>query len=342
MRYRLGDVCSRLSSGKTISASAVADAGLYPVYGANGLRGYTNSSNFKGQCALIGRQGAYCGNVKYFSGEGYITEHAVVLQANGLADTQYLAYRLSILDLGRLSGQSAQPGLSVKDLSNQIVDLPSLDVQRSVANLLSALDRKIALNRRKIATLEKMAKEIYEYSLKDHQNIEICKVSDIVNVRTGKMDANFATPLGKYPFFTCSDQVLRCDELAFRGSAVLLAGNGNFGVKFYDGEFNAYQRTYVLIPHNTDMFGTLYCAVKRMSEVLSSKSAGSIVKFITKGDVESINVPYHRTMGLKINACLKQILALEKSSSSLMELRDFLLPLLMNGQVQVGELYGAD
>lgn len=163
MRYRLGDVCSRLSSGKTISASAVADAGLYPVYGANGLRGYTNSSNSKGQCALIGRQGAYCGNVKYFSGEGYITEHAVVLQANCLADTQYLAYRLSILELGRLSGQSAQPGLSVKDLSNQIVDLPSLDVQRSVANLLSALDRKIALNRKKIATLEKMAKEIYDY-----------------------------------------------------------------------------------------------------------------------------------------------------------------------------------
>ena len=85
------------------------------------------------------------------------------------------------------------------------------------------------------------------------------------------------------------------------------------------------------------MFGTLYCAVKRMSEVLSSKSAGSIVKFITKGDVESINVPYHRTMGLKINACLKQILALEKSSSSLMELRDFLLPLLMNGQARIGD-----
>ena len=266
---------------------------------------------------------------------------ALIRPDKSVLDEDFAFYLVSSKTVrNQLGAQSQQTKIrhsSPDKIKDCWVFVPSLSVQKSIGSFLKCLDRKIALNRRKIATLEKMAKEIYEYSLKDHQNIEICKVSDIVNVRTGKMDANFATPLGKYPFFTCSDQVLRCDELAFRGSAVLLAGNGNFGVKFYDGEFNAYQRTYVLIPHNTDMFGTLYCAVKRVSEVLSSKSAGSIVKFITKGDVESINVPYHRTMGLKINACLKQILALEKSSSSLMELRDFLLPLLMNGQVKVGE-----
>ena len=77
--YTLGSICSRLSSGKGIPASQVHDVGAYPVYGGNGLRGFTDHSNFTGECAIIGRQGAFCGNVRYFSGEAYMTEHAVVV-----------------------------------------------------------------------------------------------------------------------------------------------------------------------------------------------------------------------------------------------------------------------
>lgn len=113
----LGDVCSRLSSGKNIRSSEVAACGRYPVYGGNGLRGYTDKKNFSGECAIIGRQGAFCGNVRFFSGEAYMTEHAVVVQAGKLNNTHYLSYLLSKMNLGQLSGQSAQPGLSVKTLS---------------------------------------------------------------------------------------------------------------------------------------------------------------------------------------------------------------------------------
>lgn len=144
--YSLGDVCTRLSSGKAIPAVKVTDAGAYPVMGGNGLRGYTDSYNFEGDCAIIGRQGAACGNVRFFSGKAYMTEHAVVTCANGEHDTHYLAYLLATMDLGRLSAQSAQPGLSVKTLAKQIVDLPPLVVQQRTVELLGKLDSKIALN----------------------------------------------------------------------------------------------------------------------------------------------------------------------------------------------------
>ena len=77
MKFELEQVCSRLSSGKGIPANQVFDSGEYPVYGGNGLRGYTSHSNFEGECAIIGRQGAFCGNVRFFSGKAYMTEHAV-------------------------------------------------------------------------------------------------------------------------------------------------------------------------------------------------------------------------------------------------------------------------
>lgn len=144
--YSLGSVCSRLSSGKGIPASQVFDSGAYPVYGGNGLRGFTDHSNFDGECAIIGRQGAFCGNVRYFAGEAYMTEHAVVTCANEHNSTRYLAYLLSTMNLGRLSGQSAQPGLSVKTLSLQKVKLPSKETQNRIVSVLAALDEKIVAN----------------------------------------------------------------------------------------------------------------------------------------------------------------------------------------------------
>ena len=144
--YALGDVCSRLRSGKGIPAAKIFDSGPYPVMGGNGLRGYTDTYNFEGDCAIIGRQGAACGNVRFFSGKAYMTEHAVVTVANAEHDTHFLAYLLSTMDLGRLSAQSAQPGLSVKTLAKQIVELPSLEVQRRIVAILGKLDEKIALN----------------------------------------------------------------------------------------------------------------------------------------------------------------------------------------------------
>ena len=95
--YNLGDVCSRLRSGKGIKFELVSDKGTYPVIGGNGARGYTESSNFNGCCGIIGRQGAYCGNVRYFEGEAYMTEHAVVVVGNEIADTHYLTCLLSLI-----------------------------------------------------------------------------------------------------------------------------------------------------------------------------------------------------------------------------------------------------
>jgi len=147
-KFELGNVCSRLSSGKNIKASMISDIDEYVVYGGNGVRGYTSNFNFEGECAIIGRQGAYCGNVRYFKGKAYMTEHAIVVCANQEHSTRYLSYVLSAMNLGRLSGQSAQPGLSVKTLSTQIVTMPPLETQKKIVAVISSIDNKIENNNR--------------------------------------------------------------------------------------------------------------------------------------------------------------------------------------------------
>ena len=135
-RVRLGEICERLSSGKSIKAAEVQDSGAYPVIGGNGLRGYAERYNFDGECAVIGRQGAACGNVRFHSGKAYMTEHAVVAVANESNDSHYLAYLLSTMSLG----------LSVKTLSKQEIDLPSLEKQRQVVEVIGSIDAKIGVN----------------------------------------------------------------------------------------------------------------------------------------------------------------------------------------------------
>lgn len=159
----IGEVCDRFSSGKNISSSKITAVGKYPVFGGNGLRGYTDSYNFEGECAIIGRQGAYCGNVRYFCGKAYMTEHAIVACANNDNSTGYLAYKLSLMNLQQYQGQSAQPGLSVNTLSKVKIDMPEKDIQTKIFSTLKAIDDKIQINNNINAELEKMAKTIYDY-----------------------------------------------------------------------------------------------------------------------------------------------------------------------------------
>lgn len=146
--YKIGDLFSHFKSGKGIKANEIFSKGQYPVFGGNGLRGYTTHCNFEGDCAIIGRQGAFCGNVRYFKGKAYMTEHAIIAVANENNNTRFLAYLLGLMKLGRFSGQSAQPGLSVTELAKQLITVPMLSVQNKIADILSALDDKIELNRR--------------------------------------------------------------------------------------------------------------------------------------------------------------------------------------------------
>ena len=160
--YRLGDLFIRFSSGKNLTSEKIFDKGEYPVYGGNGLRGYTSEYNFDGECIIIGRQGAKCGNIHYFNGKGYMTDHAIVGVSKNGHDSRFLSYALTALDLNRLSGQAAQPGLAVSMLKKQKIQLPSSENQFRIAEIISVYDNLIDTNNKRIKLLEQMAENLYK------------------------------------------------------------------------------------------------------------------------------------------------------------------------------------
>ena len=162
-KYKLGDLLSEFHAGKAIQTENVKNKGAYPVYGGNGQRGYTDSYNQDGEYLIIGRQGAYCGNVRYNIGKAYLTEHAIVGQAKENHNPIYIALKLSLMKLSQLQGQSAQPGLSVNTLSCISMEMPPKEIQDKIADIMLKLDRKIELNKQINDNLEAMAKQLYDY-----------------------------------------------------------------------------------------------------------------------------------------------------------------------------------
>ena len=154
----INDVCSEFKSGKNIKADSISESGEYPVYGGNGIRGYTSSYNHEGLYVLIGRQGALCGNVRSVNGKTYITEHAIAAAGNEKSNTSFLHYLFLKMNLGQYSDQSAQPGLAVNKLLKLEVSLPPISEQKKIAKLLSLLDERIATQNKIIDKLQSLIK----------------------------------------------------------------------------------------------------------------------------------------------------------------------------------------
>ena len=156
--FLINDVCSEFKSGKNIKADSVFECGEYPVYGGNGLRGYTSSYNHEGSYVLIGRQGALCGNVRSVYGKTYITEHAIAVAGNEKSNTNFLHYLFLKMNLGQYSDQSAQPGLAVNKLLKLKVALPIISEQTKIAKFLSLLDERIATQSKIIEKMQTLIK----------------------------------------------------------------------------------------------------------------------------------------------------------------------------------------
>ena len=159
---KLGELCTEFKSGDFIRAEEIEFSGPYPVYGGNGLRGYTDRYNHDGEYALIGRQGALCGNMNFSFGKAYFTEHAVAVKADKFNDTRFLFYCFGNMNLGQYSGQSAQPGLAVGNLVELKTLVPSKPEQEKISATLTHLDALITLHQRKLEKLKTIKKSMLE------------------------------------------------------------------------------------------------------------------------------------------------------------------------------------
>lgn len=354
--YTIGQICSRFSSGKNITAKSIGETGLYPVYGGNGLRGYTSTSNFKGECSIIGRQGAYCGNVKYIDGEAYMSEHAIVAVTNNEHDNRYFSYKLGLLKLGRFSGQAAQSGLSVGMLSKLRMEMPSLSIQKKIASILSAYDSLIENNKKRIKLLEQMAENLYKewfvrFRFPGHETAEfeggvpkgwrIEKLGNVANIRTGKCNREDAEEGGIFPLFDRSQEVKKSNTWFMDCEAIIVPGEGtSFTPRYYEGKFNLHQRCYCVEPRQKGTGKFLFYMLMFNKAYFLSVATGATVPSLRQNNFTKMkfimpSFDLCRQYDKHISLFFAEIDSLSKQVETLTHQRDLLLPRLMSGKLSI-------
>ncbi len=234
--FLINDVCSEFKSGKNIKADSISESGEYPVYGGNGLRGYTSSYNHEGLYVLIGRQGALCGNVRSVNGKTYITEHAIAAAGNEKSNTSFLHYLFLKMNLGQYSDQSAQPGLAVNKLLRLEVSLPPISEQKKIAKLLSLLDERIATQNKIIDKLQSLIKGIGKQLFMDNQNWRTVKIGELLRIGNGKDYKHLS--IGKIPVYGTGGQMLLVNDYLYDGESVCIGRKGTIDTPmFLKGKF---------------------------------------------------------------------------------------------------------
>ena len=115
----------------------------------------------------------------------------------------------------------------------------------------------------------------------------------ISTIQTGKKDANYGSDEGKYPFFTCAAEPIRCHGYSFDCRAILLAGNGDINnINRYNGKFEAYQRTYVVKISEPLCFDYIFYWFKyRWFDFNKGKMFGTAIPYIRLGNLQEFPTP---------------------------------------------------
>lgn len=182
MKYLKLKEIAKLKNGKKCNYDV---KGIIPVYGSNGIIGYTDNLNSPENSIIIGRVGANAGSVFYSFKKHWVSDNAISVVPNiNKINSFYLYYALYSLDLNRLVGGSAQPLLNQSILNSLEIRVPPLSVQNSIVEKIRVFDEKIAVNNQINDNLLELAKAVF------NKNVNSCSKTLLSNYFLPKRGKN--------------------------------------------------------------------------------------------------------------------------------------------------------
>ena len=136
----------------TLQESEVSHSGLYKVFGANGLVGYTDMPQMNGDAILIVKDGSGVGTTSYAQGEFSVIGTLNYLTAISNYDLRYLYFVLSVFNFQSYKTGMAIPHIYFKDYGNAKIFCPPLSEQKRIANVLGKLESKLCLEQNILAS----------------------------------------------------------------------------------------------------------------------------------------------------------------------------------------------
>ena len=246
------------------------------------------------------------------------------------------------------AGSSTIPDLNHSDFLSIKIPLPPLDEQEKIAEILSTWDEAINLTINLIESKKQFKKALMQNLLtakirfpQFKEKWKEIKLGEICEIQTGKLNANAMIQGGRYKFFTCAKEVFEIDDYVFDTEAILVSGNGeNVGyIHYFNGKFNAYQRTYVLDKFTENILFIKYFlefALKRKIEI--EKKDGNtpyiVLSTIFGFIVKLPNLKEQQKIAEVLTACDDEINLLKLKLENLKKQKQGLMQKLLKGEMR--------
>ena len=298
------DCCEILDSMRIPITAEDRKSGEYPYYGANGIQDYVADYIFDGEFVLLAEDGGNFGSrekpIAYrISGKCWVNNHAHVLKPKAGLDVDYLCYSLMFYKVDGMVNGATRQKLTQAAMRKMQIPSRGIEEQEYIVDELNRIVKIREKRKLELQLLDNLIKARFVEMFYD-KGYSVFKWNDVFNTTTGKLDSNAAVENGEYPFFTCSKEILRIDEFAFDQEALLLAGNnaaGKYDVKYYNGKFNAYQRTYVLGLKENWSYQLFRYQLEDKLVYLQRQSLGGLTKYLTMkilGELDFIIPPMEK------------------------------------------------
>ena len=375
VKIKLGDVID-FKNGKSVKKSD----GIIPIYGGNGILGYTDKSNFS-HTIVVGRVGAYCGSIHVEDNSCWVSDNAIAGVPKEGQDLTYLYYVLKSLNLNSKQIGSSQPLITQSMLKDMVVDIEiDIEKQKKIANSISIIDQKIQINNQINQELEAMAKALYDYwfvqfDFPDHngkpykssggkmvyhpelkreipEGWGVENLFDIADVQYGyPFSTDYFNSIGEgVPVIRIRDILGNDitnysteeveDKYKINVGDVLIGMDGNFHMNYWIKEDCYLNQRVVKVNSDKLPNMVLKYQIEPFIKLREKSVSRTTVGHLSDKDLKAINVILPRDKYLssifeKFESILENIIINQQQNQELTQLRDWLLPMLMNGQVKM-------
>ena len=376
--YKLRDVVNILDYKRIPLSSRQREQrrGKYPYYGAQGIIDYIDDYIFDGIYLLVAEDGENLRSKKQHiaqlvSGKYWVNNHAHILESNGLCDIRYICYLLNVFDISGYITGSAQPKLNQANLLAIEITLPPLAEQKRIADILSAIDDKIELNRRINANLEQQAQALFDEIMSCELEYDL--IANIPHViETGKrpkggvasitsgipsIGAENIKGLGYYDYsktkYITEEFATTLKKGFVNGYELLIYKDGGkpgyfipnfsiFGNGFPYNKMALNEHVFLLDFRNKgyNFFAYFYFQQEKIMRYLNAQGSKAAIPGINRNDIENISIPTIQNKVIQdfcrqIENIITHILNNASESRKLSIVRETLLPKLMSGEIKV-------
>ena len=359
---QLGEIIT-FTNGKTRPSDG--DSSGFPVYGANGIIGYTSSHNAEPHTTVIGRVGSYCGVVHYSKDACWVTDNAIIAKARPGNDAHFIYYLLHNLQLHKYRIGSGQPLLTQGILGQIKIRHRTPPEQTAIAAVLGALDDKIAVNERVASVADSLAFSLYRELVEtldtrvealdssatvilggtpDRRNPGYWNGGTINWINSGK--ANELRIL--HPSEMITEQALvnsAAKLMPIHSTVVAITGATMGKVSRLEIEASGNQSLVGVWADDARLNDWIYFWIRDHSDDLTKHGTGGAQQHINRSVVAKLPIQYPDPRRLNewsqsvrpLLSCTSRVL---RENDVLADLRDTLLPKLMSGQLRVREAEG--